>query len=425
MLTRHKRWLIELFQQVQVLRAEPLSRRLLALEIQEVILHRISRAEWSIRRIRKENKDLKKTLSLHGSTKQISRNIKHRYERNNGRLEEQKDLISILRSIGDCVPFIYGDHWDLKQMILKEEPGFVTGKSGTRLERKILRGAFDAGATVVMNDLTHTMRFGDITLFRPDLWPDGGSPFIWFEVKSGRGGDAARTARQMRASKHIGEYLATGQREADGGLYQRVSVLDEPTYHFDEVTRMMIALPPGGWLLEEVEPGLHYVLIDCAREREGYDEIFGELFKNGRSFLLSVNDMKRQQRAYYPFPLSIKDANALYRFLNGELVMFVVVNLDQVNRQLSGRSMTISASSRDDYPWRVTVDGSDVPAELRESFVGIHPIGRLAAEFISLEWLVENLVSRAIFETAECYANGNLGVLESSQSLEDSTARPL
>jgi hypothetical protein len=122
---------------------------------------------------------------------------------------------------------------ELLGVLLSSDSDKRTADSCTRLERKVFRNAFDVGATVVMNDLTHTMRFGDITLFRPDLWPEGDSPFIWFEVKSGRGGDAARTARQMSASKYIGGHLATDRREADGDLYQRVSILDEPTHHFD------------------------------------------------------------------------------------------------------------------------------------------------------------------------------------------------
>ena len=403
MLARYKRWLVPLFQQVNALQAAPLDRRLLALEIQESLLYRMSRSEWLFRRIRNDNKTLKKELTRRDSTREVSRKIKARYASNNERMEEQKDLLVILRSIGDCIAFIYGDRWDLKQMVLKEEPGFLTGKSGTRLERKILREAFAAGATVVMNDLTHTLRFGDITLFRPDLWPDGGSPFVWFEVKSGRGGDASRMLRQQAASEHIGNYLATDRREADGGVYQRVELLNEPVYHFEVVSRLMSTLPRGGWLLEEIEPGLHYILIDGERKQEGYEEIFGSVLKQSRSFLLNVNEMKQLQRGYYPFPLSISDPEALYRFLNGEFVMFVVVDLDQANRQLSGRSVTVSASDLEGYPWKVSLDDPDIPVELRESFVGLHPIGRLAAEFISLAWLVENLVSNPIQSAMEDY----------------------
>ena len=403
MLARYKRWLVPLFQQVHALQAAPLDRRLLALEIQESLLYRMSRAEWLLRRIRNDNKALKKELTRRDLTREVSRKIKARYASNNERMEEQKGLLVVLRSIGDCIAFIYGDRWDLKQMVLKGEPGFLTGKSGTRLERKILREAFAAGATVVMNDLTHTLRFGDITLFRPDLWPDGGSPFVWIEVKSGRGGDASRMLRQKAASEHIRNYLATDRREADGGLYQRVELLNEPVYHFEVATRLMSTLPRAGWLLEELEPGLHYVLIDGERKQEGYEEIFGSVLKQSRSFLLNVNEMKRVQRGYYPFPLSISDPEALYRFLNGEFVMFVAVDLDQVNRQLSGRSATVSASDLEGYPWKVSLDGPDIPVELRESFVGLHPIGRLAAEFISLTWLVENLVSSPVQSAIEDY----------------------
>jgi hypothetical protein len=63
MLTRHKKWLLTLFQQVNELRADPLNQRLLALEIQEQLLQRIGRAERLIRRIRSENKLIKKTLA--------------------------------------------------------------------------------------------------------------------------------------------------------------------------------------------------------------------------------------------------------------------------------------------------------------------------------------------------------------------------
>ena len=139
MLARYKRWLVPLFQQVHALQAAPLAGRLLALEIQESLLHRMSRAEWLFRRIRNDNKTLKKELTRRDSTREVSRKIKARYASNNERMEEQKSLLLVLRSIGDCIAFIYGDRWDLKQMVLKEEPGFLTGKSGTRLERKILR----------------------------------------------------------------------------------------------------------------------------------------------------------------------------------------------------------------------------------------------------------------------------------------------
>ena len=59
-----------------------------------------------------------------------------------------------------------------------------------------------------------------------------------------------------------------------------------------------LAESDGAWLLEEIEPGLHYILIDGERKRESYEEIFGSVPKQSRSFLLDVNEMKRKRTAF-------------------------------------------------------------------------------------------------------------------------------
>jgi hypothetical protein len=393
MLTRHKRWLLTLFRQIQELRDAPLEKRLLALEIQEQLLYSIGRAERLIRQIRKENTNLKKALAQRGTPKEIAQKIKSKNLLGSERIEDQKTLISILRSVGDSIAFIYGDRWDLKQMVQKEESGFLTGKKGARLERAILRKAFEVGATVVLNDLTHTLRHGDIAVFRPDLWPEGGSPFLLIEAKSGRGGDAARTARQMAASKEMFNYLSTDKKEVESGLWRRISVNQEPQYHFSEATRMMRQLPPAGWLVEEIESGLHYALIDCAHEEPPLDAIFGKVVRQGKSFMLSVNDMKKHTLAYYPFPLSIADPEMLFRFYNGEFVMWVIVDLGRVNEALVRHSIKVTPRDDDEFPWEISPTAEDAGRDTPISYVGYHPIGRLAAEFLRLDWLLENMVA--------------------------------
>jgi hypothetical protein len=389
MLTRQRKWLLTLFGQVRDLQASPLERRLLALEIQEQLLYRIGRAERLIRQIRKEIKTLKMSLARPGNPKGVAREIKTKHVAGIERIEDQQSLISILRSIGDSIAFIYGDRWDLKQMVQKEDSGFLTGKRGAKLERGILRKAFEIGATVVLNDLTHTLRHGDIAVFRPDLWPEGGSPFFLVEAKSGRGGYAARTARQMAATKEIFNYLSTDRKEAENGLWHRISVNQEPQYHFEKASKMMSDLPRGGWLIEEVEPGLHYVIIDCSIEEPPFDAIFGDIIRGRKPFLLSVNDMKKHALAYYPFPLSISPPEVLFSFCNGEFVMWVVVDLDHVNQVLALHSIKVAPGKDDEFPWQVLpIEGEGI-----ESYVGYHPIGRLAAEFLRLDWLLQNMVA--------------------------------
>lgn len=405
MLTRNKKWLLALFGKVHDLRADPLAKRMLALDIQEEILLRMGRAEYLIRRIRRDNKQIKKTLAQRGTNRDAARDAKARYLAGEERIERQRTVISVLRSIGDAIAFIYGDRWDLKQLVMKEGSGHITRKQGTRLERRILRKAFEIGATVVMNDLTHTLRHGDITVFRPDLWPDGGSPFLLIEAKSGRGGDGSRTARQMAAVTRVFNYLSTDKREAEGGLWQRVSLIEAPHYHFEKATRMMTTLTHGGWLMEQVEPGLHYLLIDSAYPTGNYDLIFRELLASGPHFsVLSVNDMKKRQLGYYPFPLCVLDPEALFRFYNGEFVMFVFVDIDYVNLTLAPKGLRVTLEPDDEYPWQVLSSvGKDSAAESCESRVGFHPIGRLGAEFLRLDWFLQNIVAGPALDAFEKY----------------------
>lgn len=408
MLARHKVWLLPLFQKIRELQAKPLEKRLVSLEIQEQLLYRIGRAEHQVRMIRKENKSIKRALAQPGASREVARKAKAKNQAGYEKIEGQQILISVLRSIGDSIAFIYGDRWDLKQMVQKEASGFLTGKRGVRLERKIFRKAFEIGATVVLNDLTHTLRHGDIAVFRPDLWPDGGSPCLLIEVKSGRGGDAARASRQMTAIKRMIDYLSTDKREAENGQWQRISVAQEPQYHFADATRLMCNLPQAGWLMEEVEPGLHYVLIDSAYKEMSYDTIFGKVFSRGKPLMICVNDMKNQTLGYYPFPLSIEDPEALFRFYNGAFVMFVIVYLEQVNERLAKYSLQVTSSGNDEYPWMVSPIGVDVPNNEDISYVGYHPIGRLAAEFLRLDWLLDNMVAGTWREGIAQYLNGGL-----------------
>jgi hypothetical protein len=405
MLTRHKKWLLALFGKVHELHADPLGKRNLALDIQEEILQRMGRTEYLIRQIRGDNKHIKETLAQPGTNREAAREAKARHLAGEERIERQRTVISVLRSIGDAIAFIYGDRWDLKQMVMKEESGHITGKQGTRLERKILRKAFEIGATVVMNDLTHTLRHGDITVFRPDLWPDGGSPFLLIEAKSGRGGDGSRTARQMAAVTRVFNYLSTDKRETEGGLWQRVSLIETPQHHCEKATRMMAKLTHGGWLMEQVEPGLHYLLVDSGYPTANYDAIFRELLASGPHFsVLSVNDMKKHQLGYYPFLLCIQDAEALFRFYNGEFVMFVFVNIDYVNLSLAPKGLQVTLTPNDEYPWQVLSSlGKHSAAESGESLVGFHPIGRLGAEFLRLDWFLQNIVAGPTFDAFEKY----------------------
>lgn len=395
MLTRHKRALVNLFARVHELQADPIEKRMLALEIQEELLRRIIQAERQIKRRKKFNKAIKFRLAQKGNSREAALSLKDDYLKGEDTLEAQRKLIEVLRSIGDSIAFIYGGKWDLKQMVLnKPNPGFISGKRGTRLERAILRRAFAWGATVVMNDLTNTLRHGDITVFRPDLWPEGNSNFMIIEVKSGKGGNKKRSERQMEAMSKLSSYLTDDTKVEDGRVWKRIALQEDSKHHFAIITELAQSLTERSWRAEKIEEGLFYILMNTSIETGNFSEIFSVFPKGGRpSLLISVNEFKKVHFGYLPFPLCFRDPEIIFKFYDGGFVINIAIDIDHINKVLNRRGISVELTSDDHYPLRVF---SENPSA--ESFVGYHPLGRLAGEFLSLEWFINNIINGPSFD---------------------------
>ncbi len=152
MLDRHKKGLISLFTRVHELQADPVGKRLLALDMQGKSYSRKSEGQTtchSAKLVMQTLRLIKARLAKPGNDREAARKLKAAHVEGLKKVEVKKKLISTLRSIGDAIAFIYGGRWDLKQMMLNADAGFITGKRGTRLERRILRSLFVMGATVV------------------------------------------------------------------------------------------------------------------------------------------------------------------------------------------------------------------------------------------------------------------------------------
>lgn len=398
MLKRYKRALIDLYRRIHELEADRLGKRLLALEIQEELLRRIVRAEVRIRQRRKLNAQTKRDLSNRANSRDISTNVRKVHQQGLDYVDGQKKLIFCLRSIGDAVAFIYGDRHELKQLVQNNNPGFISGKRGSRLERAILRKAFGWGATVVMNDLTNTLLIGDITAFEPNLWPNGGSPILPVEVKSGRGGNKKRAARQEQVRAETMNYILTDVRQFENGVHMRVAATEESRHHGDAITRLSASLSARGWASEEVESGLYYIIIDCALEELKASEAFKLLYEKGQRqwFILSANELRDEVLGYYPLPLLIRDAESLYRFYNGEFVIMVFVDVTYVNEMIAHKGVRIEPEHG---PWRIVQLIPD--EEWGERGISSRATGLFGAEFISLRWFIDNMMFGVMSEAMD------------------------
>ncbi len=120
-------------------------------------------------------------------------------------LEEQT---AILRYQRDCVLFVgdtiaskFLDVDSVKHMAAFQSPGFLSGKEGLDQEIYAAKDFYQKGWMVLFNDLTHSLRVGDLTLKKGDTTKT-------FEVKASAESYAtAEAARQIVTPILINEFI--------------------------------------------------------------------------------------------------------------------------------------------------------------------------------------------------------------------------
>lgn len=372
-----------LFERVLLVLSDPARHRLLVLDLQEELIERTVRVERAIRCAREAVAAHRTNLREHRSDGAYVRRISRQIARLKETITANQSYLEILRTVGDALAFIFGDRFDLKPLAFREAPGFIGGKRGARLERAILRSAFAHGHVAILNDITHTLRHGDVTVFRPD------GTFHLIEVKSGRGGKFARSQRQLEVMRTMATYLVTDERKEEGGVWRRFAVRSAPADHSAFVTERLQSLPDCGWSLSEVEPGLFYLLVDCLKGSFSPERALAGLDRTTQFEVLSANNMKYERMGYVPFPLLIRDPDILCRFYAGELVVNIFVSIDAANHLLAAHGLSVSLHGDPLQHWEVHDNAHPQYA----SFTSAHFVGRLAAEFVTLKWLVESIAA--------------------------------
>ncbi len=202
----------------------------------------------------------------------------------------------------------------------------------------------------------------------------------------------SRIARQSEALERVSNYLQTDVRQAeDGSTWRRESIMSHPEHHFDTVARLIAELSRPGWLFREIEPGLQYAIIEYREGGKFSAEMLDSLKERAhhQRLVFFVNEMKYDHNlAYYPFPLCFRDPEALFRFYNGELLIYVVIDMERVNEILVSHGLLARLSDRDHFSWEI------VPQAEEEGswHISSRMVGRLAGEFLRLDWLLENTV---------------------------------
>jgi hypothetical protein len=388
MLAAYKKTLVDLFSKVHELSSAPSHNANLCLEIQEILIRRITYIERIVRKLKAEIKEFRMELGTKRSVprnKQEAEQIKQAIESNLYIIDRYRELLFILKSVGDAIAHTYLSKWDIKPMAFKESPGFISGKKGSRLERQILRRSCEMGVPVILNDLTNCLRFGDITV------PRGDGTFMLIEAKSPnkkRERLNQRGERQLEAINKINKYLATDiTYELFGvtGPFIRISAKENDHNNISRLNELIEDSLSSGEAYAEVEQGLFYFISTHSRP-EKIKMIMRECEEPilGFAHLFMYANL-----GYYPVTLSIRNPLALYDFYLGRLVIVTVIDSAIIKRRFEQYGFSVEIRMDQQRPIILSREGLESPIT-----IGNHLFNRVFAEFLSFGWLLDELANR-------------------------------
>ena len=386
MLRFYRKTLISLFGDLNQLNRDPKDVSL-CFSIQERLLTCIRRTEYRIRDVKKQNNALKNAIRHARLPRDETTKLKEQMELNDFKKQSYDQLLNIFRDIGDGIAFVYLDKWDIKPLCMsKELAGFISGKKGIRLELKIFRHCKSQNIVCIFNDITNSLRHGDITVLKH------GIPTI-IEAKSGRSGkNDNRAQRQIERAKNILNYLRhdRGERvypgQGDITLLRRELAIKE-RHHRKKIESLLLdVLWTKKNKILKIEDGLYYnVSVSVGSTANELNK----LPKAAKWCVFFVNMEKQIKQAYYPFTLSINHPEALFAFYDGQCVIAVFVDLNVVEEKLREQGITVEFYEDGEYFLRM-----DNPSSLaRDVRVSRHFVGRLGAEFLHLRWMIQVLSS--------------------------------
>lgn len=385
MLGYYKRSLTCLFDQVHTVHHDPYGQANLCLKVQLRLLKSTIHAEQRIRQLRTSIRVLKKRLATPPPrlTELETRAVGRQISLSQRRMDGYKEVLAILRDIGDALAFTYINRWDIKPLAFKESPGFLSEKAGLRMELEALRTVFALGQVGILNDLTNCLRYGDISAVK------NGRLFI-FEVKSGKS-RSRRTERQLRKASEITEYLTTDRTKRlynQEGDFHRISAHAEETDHSNALNALIAQAIAHGTATGTVENGLHYIVVATPRPQAlDLIETVGRKCK-GKPIIAVVNEIMHADMGYRPFTLSIRSPEALYRFYSNTLIVMVLVDSAVIEEMFKAYDLQTELNLDENWAVRLSSTG---PTDNEWAVAGIsrHFFGRLFAEFLSLHWLLE------------------------------------
>lgn len=367
---------------LHTLKAAP-ERLELVLELHRHIIRAVVLTELRIQRLRQKRQKVSAAPKMHVS-REAAKTRKEMISSLRGREQELTHLLFLWRCFGDGIAFIYQSKYSLKHLYFdseykpKESAGFITEKGrlkrGFVREYRILVSGIKHNVPVVLSDITNIVRHGDVCAL-------GGEDPLLIEVKTS-GNRNARTGRQDEQRRLLAEFYANdGAPEFRGAKNVRREALTLAEVEYESIANQCIdeALR-SGWCTATPEPGITY--LACTRVD---DEKFEQL-GFGRATFGVILSAQSNHLPSYPFTLSLTPANCL-AFMRQRFSLFVFIDLTEVKSAFARRGVHATVLMNGMYALQIT----KTPENL---LLGVYRVSellflRIATEFLSVEWFVE------------------------------------
>ncbi|KQR55989.1 hypothetical protein [Brevundimonas sp. Leaf168] len=314
--------------------------------MQKWLIRELFTAEDKQQQLKAERKVLKAQLASR-LDKDESRKIKRRVAWLDRRTERLRDVTYVLRCFGDGIAFIYLDRHAVKPLsfegegqVIKRSAGSLSGKTGLAMELHVLRSALDHGVPALLCDLTNSIRHGDVCLL-------GGSDPHLIEVKT-RSDGGARGQRQKVDVTRLNDFFENDGGEVLGApTVARSALSSKPIDHTAALNAVIAAARAEGRCVASPEPGVQIV----GQRTSSRIPIFSDVVMTGSLGVYSLNawKMDRTWLSYRPFTLLIRDPDALFEFIAGDLFLIVVIDFDRLTDAFQEAGLTARLNRDSSY----------------------------------------------------------------------------
>jgi hypothetical protein len=359
-------------------------------ELQKLLLREIIRAEEKIRELKTELKTMRSAADSAATRRSA-------YLEN--RIEGFRQCVYIWRCFGDAIAFLHMDKFALKHSFYstentnaKQDAGFIASKERLANELFLLDSALEHNVPAVLVDLTNTIRHGDICLM-------GGSDPYLIEVKASKKLNS-RAKRQKRSLEKLRTFYETDKGEGLRGFpeLRRQAYETRERTHVDQINECIAETLKDGYAVRQPERGLHYVVMTRKGPVQNWQCVLSGSKRLGHSS--STRPSRTEPGApYTPFILTIKGKDHLWDFIQGNLFIVVLVELDALSQIALDKGYKAKFDRDDElYPLRVEVPGGDGMAGISQ-----HILTRIGMEFVSPEWIVLSSIEglKRVFEAAK------------------------